>query len=452
MNFFRQRTGLKFYLSVILLVLTAITATWLYNRYHVEKIMTIKVGEFTASEYPDNPATLSSRYGNYSHSKLVLENKGGSHFTLTFLPGNSSSSTLVFKNIDVSLMTPSIASWVKKDPGLTRLSLTDRQWNRQQVIFDADNPKLEITGGDGVEKNQSVSAELAKNCLNAGLWEVLLYITENGKKKLVYQGWFTFPLGYYKAVFERNTGLTYRSNWYYLEHWFDPESTPVNFDALREVVQSRPVSLHYDFNEPVIAEGEQINKKKNILSNHGLARFQDYYRENVAFSTFLPPGIYRKNKPWNNEFWRIDKPETAVLNVIRSPASPDKTLQEIIIHYAGGDNKQSSFYISGFELNQLPHLTLDNYDKGKLYLMGIGTAPLKEQYVDLINNPPEKSPSFSVMVNEKEEWINHHAVAIDGSILFLDRNHPHRLHMYLVSYERHAVIAHYWMDLPEKNT
>lgn len=65
----------------------------------------------------------------------------------------------------------------KKDPGLTRLSLTDRQWNRQQAIFDVDNPKLEITGGDGVEKNQSVSAELAKNCLNASLWEVLLYIT-----------------------------------------------------------------------------------------------------------------------------------------------------------------------------------------------------------------------------------------------------------------------------------
>lgn len=91
------------------MVLTAITGTWLYNRYHIEKIMTLKVREFTASEYPDNPATLSSRYGNYSHSKLVLENKGGSHFTLTFLPGSSSSSTLVFKNIVVSLMPPRLS-------------------------------------------------------------------------------------------------------------------------------------------------------------------------------------------------------------------------------------------------------------------------------------------------------------------------------------------------------
>lgn len=76
-------------------------------------------------------------------------------------------------------------------------------------------------------------------------------------------------------------------------------------------------------------------------------------------------------------------------------------------------------------------------------------APLKESYSVLINNPPEKSPVFSVLVNEKNKWINHHEIAIDGSYLFLDKNQPNRLHLYLVSYERHAVVAHYWMDLPQ---
>lgn len=217
---------------------------------------------------------------------------------------------------------------------------------------------------------------------------------------------------------------------------------------LRQIKQSYPVQLHYDFNEPAIAEGEQVNKKRNIIANHAIHRFQDYYREEVEFATFLPPGIYRKGKPWNNEFWRIHKPMNAELNDICSPAAPSKSLQEIVIHYVGDDNKPSSFYVSGFDLTQLPHLDVNDYPKGVLYLMGIGTAPLKESYSSLINDPPEKSPQFSVLVNDKDEWINHHEVAIDGSYLFLEKNHPNRLHLYLVSYERHAVVAHYWMELP----
>ncbi|HAT7910058.1 TPA: hypothetical protein GJ769_12680 [Legionella pneumophila] len=437
------------YLVGILFVLMIGIFVYIYTRYHVENDMTIKVKEYTKNEYPDNPAALSSRYGDYSHSKLVLKNEGDSHFTLTFLPDNALSATITFKNIDAALMTPSITPWVKNNPNLTRISLTDRQWNRQQVIFDANTTYLEVKGGDGVEKNQLVTAELAKNCLNAGLWELLLYIKENDKKKLVYQGWFTFPLGYYKTVFEDSTGLSYRNHWYYLEHWFDPKGTKVQFDALRDVKQSYPVELHCDFNEPAIAEGEQINKKKNIIANHAIHRFQDYYRGEVEFSTFLPPGIYRREKPWNNEFWRIHKPVSAELNNIRSPAIPNKSLQEIVIHYVDKDNKPSSFYVSGFDRTQLPHLDVNDYAKGTLYLMGIGTAPLKENYISLINNPPEKTPLFSVSVNENNEWINHHKIAIDGSYLFLDKNHVNRLHLYLVSYERHAVVAHYWMELPQ---
>ena len=40
--------------------------------------------------------------------------------------------------------------------------------------------EIEIEGGDGFEKTAIVSAELAKNCLNAGLWELLLFTKEGG--------------------------------------------------------------------------------------------------------------------------------------------------------------------------------------------------------------------------------------------------------------------------------
>lgn len=405
--------------------------------------MQVHITEYSSKEYPDNPATLSKQYGQYSYRDLKLEKLEESYFTLTFLPANPISAKIRIKNIDVGLMTPSIPAWIQKNPNLIRIALTDRQWNRQQVLFQPNGPHVEIQGGNGFEKNHTYSVEIAKNCLNAGLWEILLFKKENGKKVLYYHGWFTFPLGYYRQIFEKNTGLSYLRHWYYLEHWVDPENTLINLNKLRKVTSSQNIELQVNFKEQAIARGEQINRKKNIIANKPIQSFADYYKNPVKFSTFLPPGIYRKDKPWSNEYWRIDNPVGAVLHNIVSPAFPSKVLQEIVINYMDKKGKQYRFYLSGFDINQLPRLEITHYNRGNLYLMGIGTPPLKQSYTQLVRYPPDKSPVFSVLLDSHGKWINHHDVGIDGSIIFLDKNHPNHLHFYLVSYERHAVIAHY---------
>jgi len=428
-------------------MLVAFVFLYFYTRYQTKPLMVVHVKEYGAKEYPDNPATLSGVHGKYSHKKLRLKKENDTHFSFTFLPGNENSATITFKNVDVSLMTPSLPTCAKNDPDLTRISLTDRQWNRQQVAFDPNSPFVEISGGDGFEKNNIYSAELAKNCLNAGLWEVLLFNKENGKKALFYQGWFTFPLGHYKGVFEKNTGLAYRNHWYYLEHWFDPEGTVVDISKMRKVKRSNSVNIDSNFSEAVVFDGEQVNKKKNIMANDTIRQFKDYYQDDVKFATFLPPGIYRKDKPWDNEYQLISNPTSATLNEIKTPDGKNK--QEVIIHYQGKEGPYS-FYLSGFDLSKLPRLDNENYADGKLYLMGIGTAPLKQNYSDLLKMPPESLPEFSVFLNKNNEWINHHDMAIDGTILFLDEKNPDLLHMYLVSYERHAVVAHYKIEIPHR--
>jgi hypothetical protein len=445
------RIGLCF-LVVLVLVLTLFRG-YVYVRYHTKPIMTVDVKEFTPEEYPDNPALLSRYHGDYSHARVMIKKNQDTGFTFTFLPSNSKSATIVFNDVDVGLMTPSVPPWVKHNKQLTRIALTDRQWNRQQVSFKRSDKQLGIAGGDGVEKKQVVYAELAKNCLNAGLWEILLYSQENNKKTLLYQGWFTFPLGFYQSVFKHNTGLSYWEHAYYLEHWVNPESTQVDLDVLRHVTQAYPVVLTQDLDESIAVDGEQIYKKKNIMSNDKIQVFRDYMTESVQFSTFLPPGLYKKDTPWENEYWRIHYPISAVIQTIESPAKPGKPLQELVITYTDdkpNKNNDSYFYVSGFDLNALPRLDSSHYAQGKLFLMGIGTPPLKQSYAELEARPPEKTPEFSVFLNEKDAWINHHEVAIDGVILFIDKHQSNRLHMYLVSYERHAVVAHYVMTLPDE--
>jgi hypothetical protein len=447
-----QKRCLLFGFLGVLIIFLGTLRVYLYFRYHVEKKMTVSVKEFSPETYPDNPSTLSRYHGDYSHKQLVLQKHKNADFTLTFLPSNSKSATIHFKHINIARMTPSLPSWVKNSPELTRISLTDRQWNRQQVSFKINDPHIEIVGGDGVEKNKLYQVELAKNCLNAGLWEVLLYSQEHHKKTLLYQGWFTFPLGYYKAIFEKNTGLTYRNKWYYLEHWDDPASTHVDVNQLRRVKHTYPVVLEQDAEEPIALDGEQVNKKKNIMATHDIKKFDDYFNQDIMFSTFVPPGLYQKNTPWHNKYWRIKQPISAVLNSIESPAKPQKKLDELVITYADdklNKNSESYFYISGFDIKALPHVSKKNYAKGLLFLMGIGTPPLKQAYAVLVKHPPEKNPMFSVFLDEKGGWINHHEAAIDGSILFVDQVESRVLHVYLVSYERHAVVAHYKMMLPD---
>ncbi|MCH9756435.1 MAG: hypothetical protein K0U37_04490 [Gammaproteobacteria bacterium] len=441
--------GILFFGAV--LVFLACARVYLYKRYHTKQDMMVSVKEFTVKEYPDNPAVLSKHHGEYSHPKVMIHQNKENSFDLVFLPGNDKSAKIVFKNIDIGLMTPSVPKWVRDDKGLTRIALTDRQWNRQQVIFSADDEHIEVIGGDGGEK-QLYQVHLAKNCLNAGLWEVLLYSQENHKKTLLYQGWFTFPLGHYKTIFKQNTGFSYWRHAPYLEHWFTPESIQVDVGKLREVVDTYPLVLMQDMDEKIAVGGEQIHKKKNIVSKEKLETFKDYMKEDISFSTFLPPGIYRKNEPWTHEYWRINHPISAALNVIYPFVKTKKPLQELVIAYSDdkpNNNNDSYFYLSGFDMSRLPRLDPKQYAQGQLFLMGIGTPPLKQNYRALSKHPPSMSPVFSVLLNERAEWINHHEAAIDGAILFMDKYKSNRLHMYLVSYERHAVVAHYVMILPD---
>ncbi|MDX2345361.1 MAG: hypothetical protein QNK11_00605 [Legionella sp.] len=457
MGDFRKQRKLFAWIGIVffgaVLICLACVRVYLYTRYHTKKSMTVAVKEFTSETYPDNPATLNQHHGEYSHPQVMIQQHQHNVFDLVFLPGNSKSAKIIFKKINAGLMTPSVPKWVKEDKNLTRIALTDRQWNRQQVIFKS--PSFEVIGGDGIEKNLIYEAHLAKNCLNAGLWEILLYSkkNKNHQKELIYQGWFTFPLGYYKQIFEQNTGFSYWRHAFYLEHWVTPESLQIEVGKLREVIQTYHLVLTEDTDEPAATDGEQVNKRKNIISKHPLNIFKDYRDLDVAFSTFSAPGVYQKNKPWTHEYWRINHPISAVLQVVRSPAEPKKPLEELVIAYSDdlpNQNNDSYFYISGFDISKLPRLDPKYYAKGKLFLMGIGTAPLKEAYTALLKKPPSMSPAFSVFLNEKNEWINHHEAAIDGVILLVDKYKANRLHMYMISYERHAVVAHYVMTLPEE--
>ncbi|HVA67494.1 MAG TPA: hypothetical protein VNK24_11320 [Elusimicrobiota bacterium] len=426
----------------------ALAAHWLGARYAAKSVMSVPVREYSTFTYPEDPAVHSARFGWYDGRRLKLSTRDGLHFDFVFEPDHPGTARVKFKDVDMALMQPRLPAWVKSDPALERIALTDREWNRQQVSFEPRGPHVEIEGGDGWERAHIYSADLARNCLNAGLWEILLYSKEKGRKTLYYHGWFTFPLGWYARIFERENGLRYWRHWYYLEHWDNPAGLKMDLAKLRRVVREIPVRAAFNPDGPILVEGEQICKRKNMTPEK-LATWGDFIRESsrVRFAAFLPPGRYYVSHPWGNEYWRLARFLGADLREIQSPAM-EEPMNEVVLKFQDTKGNDSRFIISGFSLRRLPRLKPQDYPKGLYMPMGIGVPPFHQSYEDLENNPPDKSPYFCVWLDAKNRWINHHEGGIDGPVLFVDKNNPKLLHVYLLSYERHSLIAHYRIYLP----
>jgi uncharacterized membrane protein YdjX (TVP38/TMEM64 family) len=437
----RART-LGMTLGVLLLAGSAAIAVRTHFRYRAAPVMEVPVKECNNLVYPEDPSIRSIHFGQYNNRTLTLVQKDETHFDFIFEPRHGHIARVVFRDVDVSLMTPSIPVWTRNDTGLTRIALTDRQWNRQQVRFEPNSAQVEISGGDGFEKKNMISAELAKNCLNAGLWEVMLYVKENGAKTIYYHDWFTFPLGHYKSIFERSTTLPYWRHWYYLEHWFDPAGTPINLDGLRKVQTEENVGAQLDPDEPVLVAGEQVTKRRTTIAENVRAWKDFYDGRKIRFAQFIPPGKYSMKHLWKNEYWRLASLERAVSRTIISPAT-SQPLRELELVFKSKHGERTRFLVSGLNGTALPSLSKGDYDKGIYMPMGIGVPPFFQTYEDLRRSPPDKSPYFSLMLDEAGRWINHHDVAVDGPVLHRDPRDPELIHLYLLSYERHTLIGHW---------
>src|SRR5262249_16481508 len=103
-----------------------------YFRYTTAQAMEVPIIEYASAEYPEAPASRSVHFGQYVGRELTLIRKDETHFDFVFKPKPPHIAEVAFRDIDVSLMTPSLPEWTKRDAGLVQIALTDRQWNRQQ--------------------------------------------------------------------------------------------------------------------------------------------------------------------------------------------------------------------------------------------------------------------------------------------------------------------------------
>ncbi len=427
-------------------VFTAIgLRTWL--RYRAADSMTIPVQELSNADYPEDPSSRSIHHGKYQGRGLTLTKRDETHFDFAFEPRHPHIARVVFKNVDCSLMTPGVPEWAKGKSTLERIAIASRQFARQQVRFGgATSPYLEVTGGDGFEKQLLYSAELVKNSLQAGLWEVMLYTHERGEKTLYYQGWFNFPLGHYKRLFEHNTGLSYWKHFHALEHRSSAEGQAVKLDDLRTVSREAESRCVHDPRERMFAAGEQARRRR-LTMGENLLFWSDYTDgRDVRFASFVAPGRYRADRVHGHKLNRIEKFEKALTRQIVSCADREPRSEIELIFSNTKTGKRCRLIVSGFQWDRLPALPIEEYPRGRYMPMGIAVPPFFQDYPELAQSAPQRSPYFAMFVDEEGRYLDPHSMGVEGPIVHRDIKYPNWVHLYLMSYERHALVGHWIIE------
>jgi hypothetical protein len=421
---------------------------WFENRYSESPIHTVALSTFSNVEYPEDPEDRSIVYGNYVHGRLVIQHTGDTQFRFVIEPASARTTRIELLDMDLAHFVAAVPRWVKSDPELTKIGLIDREWNRQQVRFARSSSIVRVhQGGDGFEYRALSRLDLARNCLNAGLWELLLFATENGEDRVYEHLWFTFPLGLYKNLFERVNGFSYWSYWWKLEHWVDPSGTPISLDRLRTVEEEWPVQAQARWDEPVTAKGEQTFKRRNILTPVATV-YRDWYTQPVRFASFIPPGRYSVQHPRDTRLHYLAELTGVTLRLVKSPAGP-KPLVEIELAFRSNQSGEATrLVLGGLDLATLPAASPEEYHPGWQAPLGIGNPSFFESYDEVFKHPPMQRTFYGFHLDSQNHWLDHHAIGVDGPLLHWDINDPTLLHLYLLSYERHALLNHFVLTMP----
>lgn len=196
------------------------------------------------------------------------------------------------------------------------------------------------------------------------------------------------------------------------------------------------------------ALGEQAGKRKNILTPVA-AIFRDWYTQPVQFAGFIPPGRYSRAHPRETQLhYYLAELTGAAFRLVGIPGVP-KPLSELELVFRSNRTQDATrLIIGGLDLSMLPRIDRREYDRGWRAPLGIGNPSFVESYDHVVASPPIRHTFYGFHLDAQNRWLDHHAVGVDGPLLHWDGDDPSLLHLYLLSYERHALLNHVTLVIP----
>jgi hypothetical protein len=407
----------------------------------------------TDAEYPDCPdiGYRSDAYNTIKYSEVKLTAKGNSTFDVEILDAADAAHKITVRDMDLTELIPSAPEWVKKDPYLTLITIMNQEWNRHQVGFKPEAPRVQLAGGEFESKNIS-RVDIANNCLHAGYWEVILFCKEKGEDVPYFHGWFKFPKNLYAQLFEVKNSLAYADYKEYLETYREPVMQKVDLSVLRKEVASKAATFASKNDELYPIKSDRLKKERNIIyPAQRPAAINAFLTDQTEFASFSPPGMYERKSPRKTTLSKLALLKSVEWKTTSDlAANPGESAEiQLAFENKGGDVK-TKLIVGGIKIGQLPVLDPADAHKGWNAPMGVALHPFSESYDASAKAPDKQIPYFAMFVNDKDEWINSHNLGVDGPLMFLDKADTKKLHLYLLSFERHAFVGHFVIDVAGK--
>lgn len=369
-----------------------------------------------AGGYAANPSTLKTPLRQDMTGAELLRGANGYDLRLT-------GSDLALKGVDLTLLVPRIPAYARGNDDLVRYLLFQREFNRNEVKFGAVGDIADF--------------KIANNCLKTGLWEIMLdQKVENGNA-MVYHGWFSFPRDEYERAFQALNQRPFAEVAKLLAEYPGIDGMAAPLEALRKVAGEREVQVSTQLSEARILFGEQKRKSK-LLLNPNIATYADFVapaNQPIKTATFAEPGFYDPKNPVSFDLSWLAKPAKAVRRDVKV-GTVDAT--ELEIAFANGYR----IVVADRDLATLPEREAapDN-DKDTLRLtFGIGTPDIYATLADRTAEQKEERPNWLMLLGQDGKQLDNHSRGVDR--VFCWREKGGRLHLYLVGYERIAVVAH----------
>jgi hypothetical protein len=358
-------------------------------------------------------------------TSLQLSRLEAGQYALRFAVGTEPPS---LPEIDLRPFIPRIPLLAKGDPGLTRIALIQRELNRVQTRYPAPG--------------RPETVFVANNCLKGGLWEIGLDRKDDKGALTYYHGWFQFPSAEYARLFESLNGVPYASAAADLESYPKLDGIPVPLAKMRSVARDLPIAaVDAHLAEPVDRFSEQERKAALVLGP-APRTYGDWSvagRQPVVTAKFSEPGFYDSKDPVRFDLAWLGAPAEAHWRWVRSESFPDD-FPEIELRYGNGYR----LVLADARLTGLPARGAKPGDEADLLhvTFGIGTPEIYATADERFHELGPVPPAYLFLLDAKGDLVDNHHAGLDRIYLWREAGNPDRLHLYLVSYERIALVGH----------
>ena len=384
---------------------------------------------------PDVPNGYPDRVGRFATplrqdlTSLQLTSLGQGRYSLRLSSGTEPPA---LPDVDLRPFIPRVPLLAKGDPALTRIALIQRELNRHQTRYPAPG--------------RPETVFVANNCLKSGLWEIGLDRKDEQGTLTYYHGWFTFPKTEYARLFEALNGSPYSAVAADLENYPKLDGLPVPLARLRSVVREVPVpAVDRHAGEPIDQFSEQARKAKLVLAPAARV-YGDWSapdRQPVVTAKFSEPGFYDAKDPMRFDLAWLAHPAGARWRWVKSPRFAE-SFPEIELRYENGYR----LLLAGARLAELPARAAKPGDEADLLHLtfGIGTPEIYANVDERARELETERPDYLFLLDGSGNLVDNHHAGLDRVYLWRESGKPDQLHLYLVGYERIALVSH--LSLP----